>query len=118
MYDLAYSVAAVKYVPSWVPGTGRQRQAVEWRQATEDMVELPYRKALDLIVRTSYCYWRARLTNLICTGGRNLKPSYTSRLLDGLDPKVDNSENELMIKQTASTIYSGMYAYIYYGPQF
>ncbi|KZP33653.1 hypothetical protein FIBSPDRAFT_312511 [Athelia psychrophila] len=39
----------LKYVPSWVPGTGRQRQAVEWRQATEDMVELPYRKALDLI---------------------------------------------------------------------
>lgn len=45
-------VATVKHVPSWFPGTGWQRQAADWGQATEDMVELPWKKALEHIVRT------------------------------------------------------------------
>lgn len=38
-------------------------------------------------------------------------PSYISYALEGLDPKEDNTENEVMVKQTAGAMYSGMYAY-------
>lgn len=54
VHDLINLVAAVKYVPSWFPGTEWQRQAADWCQATNDMIELPFKKALDHIVRKLY----------------------------------------------------------------
>lgn len=56
------NLAAVKHVPSWLPGAGFKRQAAVWRQAVEDMVELPYQKALDLIVSVSHLHWYIILT--------------------------------------------------------
>ncbi|KAF7984429.1 hypothetical protein HWV62_14496 [Athelia sp. TMB] len=78
----------LKYVPSWMPGAGFKRMAEEWREATEQMVDLPYQAAKDGIASGT------------------ATPSYTSYLLEGLDPKADNTEAETMIKQTAGAIYS------------
>lgn len=56
------NLAVVKHVPSWLPGAGFKRQAAEWRQAVKDMTELPYQKALDLIVRALHMCWCMLLT--------------------------------------------------------
>ncbi|KZP06134.1 cytochrome P450 [Athelia psychrophila] len=78
----------LKYVPSWFPGTGWQRQAAKWGHATEQMIELPYKKALDRIAAGT------------------AMPSYISYAHEALDPNEDNADNELMIKQTAASMYS------------
>lgn len=41
----------LRYVPAWVPGAGFQTIAKEYRQAFNDMVELPFAFARQLIVR-------------------------------------------------------------------
>lgn len=53
----------VKHVPSWMPGAGFKRQAAEWREAVIAMVDLPYQKALDLLVRASQLCFNDSLTS-------------------------------------------------------
>jgi len=39
----------LKYVPSWVPGAGFQRQAKKWRKVTRDLFDLPFAQAKQKI---------------------------------------------------------------------
>lgn len=41
---------AVKHVPSWFPGATFKRQAVEWKKATDAMVERPFEAVTKAMV--------------------------------------------------------------------
>jgi hypothetical protein len=46
------TIPALKYVPSWVPGAGFQRQAKKWRKVTRDLLDLPFAQAKQSIVHS------------------------------------------------------------------
>ena len=46
------TIPALKYVPSWVPGAGFQRQARKWRKATRDLLDVPFAEAKQSLVRS------------------------------------------------------------------
>ena len=60
----AYLVDALpflRYVPSWVPGTGFKRKAVQWRETLERMVNVPF----TMVRQRMVCYMM-RLSTSCC----------------------------------------------------
>ncbi|KAJ7181302.1 cytochrome P450 [Mycena crocata] len=46
---LVDAIPALKYVPAWFPGAGFKRKAREWKQATRQLLEVPYLDAKRMI---------------------------------------------------------------------
>jgi hypothetical protein len=42
----------LKHLPLWFPGAGFKRQAVEWRKAVHEMVDVPF----DAVKRALVCF--------------------------------------------------------------
>lgn len=40
----------MKYLPSWFPGAGFKRQAIEWEQAVSDTYDLPWKDVKTVLV--------------------------------------------------------------------
>ncbi|KAF9645118.1 cytochrome P450 [Thelephora ganbajun] len=75
-------IPALRYLPSWFPGTGWKKTAEAWRQDLLNLVNTPHQFVLDQLAAGTAV------------------PSYTSDLLE--DGKVDHD----MVKWSAMTIYS------------
>ena len=51
----------LKYIPSWFPGAGFQKKAARWREATDTMVEKPFRLVQEQLVQFRFQSSRASL---------------------------------------------------------
>ena len=51
---LVDSLPILKYVPSWFPGAGFQKQAARVREATDIMVEKPFRHVQEQLVHRHF----------------------------------------------------------------
>ncbi|KAJ7708648.1 cytochrome P450 [Mycena rosella] len=87
---LVNTIPALKYVPSWFPGAGFQREAKEWRKVTRELLEMPF----------------AHTKRNIALG--SAPPSFTSLRLAALEASPNNKkrEHENLIKNTAANIYA------------
>ncbi|KAG6330774.1 hypothetical protein ID866_8315 [Astraeus odoratus] len=79
-------VPLMKYLPSWLPGTGFKRKSKEYAAVIHDLVEIPYN------------WVKAELA-----AGTAL-PSLAARLLSGGDP---SEEHEDSVKWASATLYQG-----------
>ena len=57
----------MKYVPSWFPGAGFQRQAARWKTLVDAMHARPYEIAKDAYVRSETFLFDARTEILSST---------------------------------------------------
>ncbi|TRM58958.1 cytochrome P450 [Schizophyllum amplum] len=78
------SLPALKYVPEWMPGAGFQRQAREWHGLARKVVDRPFNRVKNSMVRAA--------------NGQPVNPSFTSIALEkGVDDAV--------IRDAAATMY-------------
>jgi len=79
----------VKYVPSWFPGANFKRLAREWKKNLDNAADKPY----DFV--------RQRVE-----AGKH-QPSYLANLFKTEGYPVRGSEEELVAKWTAASLYTG-----------
>lgn len=79
----------MKYLPDWFPGAGFKRIAKEWKANLDAVVDTPY----SLVQRQ------------IKDG--NQKPSYLSNIFQKTGYPEAGSEEELIIKWSAASLYTG-----------
>lgn len=80
----------LEHAPGWVPGTGFQRTAREWKQVLTDVVELPYNLVKD------------HMSN------GEAQPSFVSKSIDlAREEKSFDAEAEHAIKWSAASMYAG-----------
>ncbi|OGE54266.1 hypothetical protein PENARI_c006G06548 [Penicillium arizonense] len=82
-------IPALKYVPSWVPGAGFKRKAQVWKKNLETVADKPY------------AFVKQKME-----GGRYV-PSYLSNLFKTAGYPLPGSEDELIAKWTAASLYTG-----------
>ncbi|KDR69223.1 hypothetical protein GALMADRAFT_925136 [Galerina marginata CBS 339.88] len=79
----------LKYVPEFVPGTGFQKKAREWRKLQEDLRQVPFDETIrNMALGTA-------------------RPSFTSISLQNLDESADRKHQEEVIRDTAAAIFVG-----------
>lgn len=97
----------MKHIPTWFPGAGFQRKAQEWNRQRVEMIEAPYRDAKARIVSPM------TFLHVMCTQWHGHQAdgtaghSYVSYQLSTLNPSEDNTEHELLVKNTAASMFSG-----------
>jgi hypothetical protein len=79
----------VKYVPSWVPGAGFKRTAQAWKNNLEAVANKPY------------AFVKQQME-----GGKYV-PSYLSNWFETAGYPLPGSEDELIAKWTAASLYTG-----------
>ena len=80
----------LEHAPGWVPGTGFQRTAREWKHTLTDVVELPYNLVKDHMSKGE------------------AQPSFVSKSIDlAREEKSFNAEAEHAIKWSAASMYAG-----------
>jgi hypothetical protein len=91
----------VKYVPSWFPGAGFKRKAQAWKKNLENTADIPY----DFVKR-----------QMESMESDEFKPSYLSNLFKADGYPAADTEEEIVAKWTAASLYTGgadcMYASI------
>ncbi|KAE9405244.1 cytochrome P450 [Gymnopus androsaceus JB14] len=88
---LVDSFSWLKYVPSWFPGAGFQRQARIWKDDMEISLHAPFDSTKSSIIE-----------------GGHVMPCFVSRCLEKLGGDLDSNvkmDKEWLIKQTAGTMY-------------
>ncbi|KAJ8580771.1 cytochrome P450 [Rhizopogon salebrosus TDB-379] len=86
-YGYEVQTSAVKYLPSWFPGTSFQRTALLYKQTLWDLVEIPYNMVLEQIALGTAPY------------------SFTSSQLEGR--KLHSPEEDNVIKWSALATHTG-----------
>lgn len=79
----------MKYLPSWLPGTGFKRTAASWKQTLLTAIEKPYRLVLKQMESGKY------------------PDSYLSNLLEETKGRALSADKEQVIKWTAGSLYTG-----------
>lgn len=79
----------MKYLPSWLPGAGFKRTAQAWKAN------------LDAVVDTPYALVQQQMND-----GKQ-KPSYLSNIFASSGYPPAGSEEELVAKWTAASLYTG-----------
>ncbi|KIJ23694.1 hypothetical protein M422DRAFT_195619, partial [Sphaerobolus stellatus SS14] len=80
----------LKYIPAWVPGAEFQRKAVIWRKFAQDLLDLPFQET----------------KNRMSEGIADLS-LVSSHLTDIATKPTNESDDELVIKNTAATMFAG-----------
>lgn len=84
-----FSFFTVKYVPAWFPGAGFKRTAQEWKKHLENVVDKPY------------AFVHRRMNS------GKFQPSYLSNLFKASGYPLVGSEEEIIAKWTAGSLYTG-----------
>lgn len=79
----------MKYVPSWFPGAGFKRLAAAWKKDLENTADIPYE------------FVQERMK------AGNFEPSYLSNLFKADGYPAAGTEEELVAKWTAASLYAG-----------
>ncbi|KAJ5555271.1 hypothetical protein N7535_007709 [Penicillium sp. DV-2018c] len=82
-------IPALKYVPAWLPGAGFKRTAQAWKKDVLAMADIPY----------------AFVTRQMQKG--HYQPSYLSNLFKEAGHPAPGTEDELVAKWTAASLYAG-----------
>ncbi|KAJ5987004.1 hypothetical protein N7451_011369 [Penicillium sp. IBT 35674x] len=82
-------IPALKYVPSWFPGAGFKRKAQAWKKNLENTADIPY----DFVKRQME--------------SEKSKPSYLTNLFKAEGYPAAGSEEEIVAKWTAASLYTG-----------
>ncbi|KAJ3537685.1 hypothetical protein NMY22_g5493 [Coprinellus aureogranulatus] len=87
---LVDSLPLLKYVPSWFPGAGFKRKALEWRKSMKTMVEMPFYDAERDIA-----------------AGTAPSTSFVAKCLNSLDEAKDLEEQKRVVMGTAGNFFLG-----------
>lgn len=79
----------MKYIPSWLPGADFKRTAQEWKKNLHDVVDKPY------------AFVKQRMED------DKFEPSYLSNLFKAAGCPRPDSEEELVAKWTAGSLFAG-----------
>jgi hypothetical protein len=79
----------VKHIPSWFPGAGFKRTAQAWREQLIGIADRPY------------AFVKAQMEN------GKYKPSYLSNIFNAHGVPEPGSEEEVVAKWTAASLYTG-----------
>lgn len=79
----------VKYLPSWFPGAGFKRTAQAWKKNLQNVADKPY------------LFVKQRMDS------DRVKPSYLSDLFKAAGYPPTGSEEEIVAKWTAASLYTG-----------
>ncbi|KAJ5378228.1 uncharacterized protein N7496_005637 [Penicillium cataractarum] len=82
-------IPILKYVPAWLPGAGFKRTAQQWKKNLQDVVNKPY------------AFVRQRMDS------GQFQPSYLANLFQASGYPQAGSEEELVAKWTAGSLYTG-----------
>jgi hypothetical protein len=82
-------IFTVKYVPAWFPGAAFKRTAQEWKKQLENVVDKPY------------AFVQRRMNS------GKFQPSYLSNLFKASGYPLVGSEEEIIAKWTAGSLYTG-----------
>ncbi|KZP13862.1 cytochrome P450, partial [Athelia psychrophila] len=74
-------------VPAWFPGAGFKRKAKEWKPYADEVLEAPFKALKDEIAISV------------------AKPSFAQRCIQNMDPDIDTTDQERVIKNTAAAMY-------------
>ncbi|KAI3212678.1 hypothetical protein CBS147311_251 [Penicillium roqueforti] len=80
---------ALRYIPSWFPGAGFKRTAQVWKQNLQHVADKPY------------AFVRQRMES------GNYDPSYLSNLFEAGGYPPNGTEEEMIAKWTAASLYTG-----------
>lgn len=80
---------AVKFIPTWFPGTGFKHKAQKWRENLENVAERPYKFVQKCMDRGKY------------------EASYLSNLFEANGYPSPGSEEETIAKWTSASLYTG-----------
>ena len=98
----------LKYVPAWVPGADFQRKGKDWRDAQRSAVNDTWDAfSKALVSQAIYPPPEYSLIRKSQAAG-STKSTFCSRHLARLSSNRDNSAQELIIRETATSIYSGL----------
>ncbi|EKM77629.1 hypothetical protein AGABI1DRAFT_122003 [Agaricus bisporus var. burnettii JB137-S8] len=86
---LVNSIPALKYVPSWFPGTGWKKQAQIWRDWTLKMRDVPFEKSLRQLAEGT------------------ATPSLVTTSVSNLDESLDREEQLTIIRDAAGNFFVG-----------
>ncbi|KZP06197.1 cytochrome P450 [Athelia psychrophila] len=84
---LVDTLPILKHVPSWFPGAGFKRKAKEWKRYADEVLEAPYKALKEEMANGA------------------AKPSFVQRCLQDMDPNIDTTNQERVIKNTAAEMY-------------
>lgn len=79
----------MKHIPAWLPGAGFQRIAQAWREQRKGIADRPY------------AFVKARMAS------GKYKPSYLSNIFETQGVPKPGSEEELIVKWSAASLYTG-----------
>lgn len=79
----------MKYVPSWFPGAGFKHLAAAWKKNLENTADIPYEFVQESMK------------------AGNFKPSYLSNLFKADGYPAAGTEEEIVAKWTAASLYTG-----------
>ncbi|CEJ61367.1 hypothetical protein PMG11_09902 [Penicillium brasilianum] len=82
-------IPALKHIPAWLPGAGFQRIAQAWREQRTGIADRPY------------AFVKARMAS------GKYKPSYLSNIFETQGVPKPGSEEELIAKWSAASLYTG-----------
>ena len=98
--------STVKYLPSWFPGAGFKRSAVEWKKLIEDFVNEPYEDCKQKIVSRLPIPPAPMLTYLRITQKNGTgTPSFTSLAFDKNENMTEQEDFDL--RWTTNSMYTG-----------
>ncbi|KAJ5915533.1 hypothetical protein N7466_011466 [Penicillium verhagenii] len=82
-------IPALKYVPSWLPGAGFKRKAQAWKKNLQNTADIPY------------AFVQRQMK------GKQPEPSYLSNLFKADGIPAAGTEEEVVAKWTAASLYTG-----------
>ncbi|KAG6826672.1 hypothetical protein H0H93_016325, partial [Arthromyces matolae] len=103
---LVDSLPILKYVPDWMPFADFKRKAKAWRKLAQDMVDKPFEATKKNIVRNVLLGQILSLPDARQENG-DTTPSFVLSCLQDLDESENSSSQELVVKATAGSMYTG-----------
>ncbi|EEB92238.1 hypothetical protein MPER_09282, partial [Moniliophthora perniciosa FA553] len=87
---LVDSIPLLRYVPSWMPGAGFKRKAMQWKELNSRLVNYPFVAGKEIL-----------------RSGEQYAPSFISVSLQKVDEDSPaGQENEILIRHTAGAMYT------------
>jgi hypothetical protein len=95
----------VRYLPSWFPGAGFKRSAVEWKKLIEDFVNEPYEDCKEKIVSEPQRERARVLISRVIQKNGTATPSFTSLAFDNKENMSEQEDFDL--RWTTNSMYVG-----------
>ena len=105
-------IPILKYVPSWFPGAGFQKQAARWKKANHTMAETPFNYVKEQLVQVLFFFEKCMTLTIITLQKKGtVTPSVAASLIERLPDENDPRRpmEESVAKNVAFVAYAGMW---------